>query len=306
MNETLSDAPPKRKRRRTPTSKRRQTKKTPRRFGRFFLSALVCFLLVLLGTFLFVPQVWQEVGEILPAAERQLPANQLHEIHEPDAAEQIARVLFIRRAIEARLDRSDYVPIGRISPELTKAIVAIEDRRFYDHMGFDLTGMGRAALVNIQHGRIEEGASTITQQLVKNLFLANEQTLTRKAQELLLALDIELAYSKDEILEMYLNVVYYGAGFYGVNAASDGYYGKPPAALDLPEASMLAGVPNAPSALSPFVDFIAAKKRQAIVLDAMEAQGLIDARTAEDAKMQTLIFRPSESATELPKESLIK
>ena len=262
---------------------------------------LLCFVLVSVGTFLFVPQVWQSIGEVLPSAERQLPANQLHEIREPDAGEQIARILFIRRAIDARLNRSDYVPIGHISPDLKNAIVAIEDRRFYEHAGFDLTGMGRAALVNIQHGRIEEGASTITQQLVKNLFLANEQTFTRKAQELLLALDIEIAYSKDEILEMYLNVVYYGSGFYGVNAAAEGYYGKPPAALDLPEASMLAGIPNAPSELSPFENFIAAKKRQAVVLDTMEAQGMIDARTAEDAKIQPLIFRPSESATELPK-----
>ena len=255
--------------------------------------------LIGIAVFLCVPQAWQSIGELLPPAERQLPANQLHEIHEPDAGEQIARILFIRRAIDARLDRTDYVPIGRISPNLRNAIVAIEDRRFYEHWGFDMTGMARAALVNIQHGRIEEGASTITQQLVKNLFLANEQTFTRKAQELLLALDIESTYTKDEILEMYLNVVYYGAGFYGVNAASEGYYGKSPAALDLPEASMLAGIPNAPSELSPFTNFIAAKKRQAIVLDTMEAQGLIDARTAEDAKMQSLMFRPEEHGNDI-------
>ena len=295
MNDTINEAPPKRKRRRkTATRKRTGKKKTPHRFGRFFLSITAVFFLVCAGVFLFVPQVWQELGGLLPDAERQLPANQLHEIREPDAAEQIARVLFIRRAVSARLNPSDYVSIGRISPDLKEAIVAIEDRRFYDHRGFDMTGMARATLVNIQHGHIEEGASTITQQLVKNLFLANEQTFTRKAQELLLALAIENAYTKDEILEMYMNVVYYGSGFYGVNAASKGYYGKAPAALDLPEASMLAGVPNAPSELSPFTNFIAAKKRQAIVLDAMEAQGLIDARTAEDAKMQPLIFRPEE------------
>ena len=299
MNDTINETPPKRTRRRKTTARKRTgKKKTPRKFGRFFLSMLLCAVLVSVGTFLFVPQVWQSIGEVLPSAERQLPANQLHEIREPNAGEQIARVLFIRRAIDARLNRSDYVPIGHISPDLKNAIVAIEDRRFYEHAGFDLTGMGRAALVNIQHGRIEEGASTITQQLVKNLFLANEQTFTRKAQELLLALDIELSYSKDEILEMYLNVVYYGSGFYGVNAASEGYYGKPPAALDLPESSMLAGIPNAPSELSPFANFIAAKKRQAIVLDTMAAQGLIDARTAEDAKMQPLDFRPEESAKE--------
>ena len=295
MTDTLKESPPKRKqRRRTSTRKRTSKKKTPRKFGRFFLSAALCLLLVSLGTFLFVPSVWQELGDLLPAAERQLPANQLHELHAPDIGEQAARVLFIRRSIEARLNRSNYVPIQHISPDLRNAIVAIEDRRFYDHWGFDVTGVARAALVNIQRGRIEEGASTITQQLVKNLFLANEQTFTRKAEELLLALDIEIAYSKDEILEMYLNVVYYGAGFYGVNDASAGYYAKKPAALDLPEASMLAGIPNAPSELSPFTNFIAAKKRQAIVLDAMEAQGLIDARTAEDAKIQPLIFRPED------------
>mgnify|MGYP000864154586 FL=1 len=293
--DTVNETPPKRKRRsKTRARKHGSKKKTPRRFGRFFLATALCLLLVLAGTFLFVPQIWQEVGNLLPAPERQLPANQLHEIHDPDAAEQITRILFIRRAVDARLNRTDYVPIGHISPDLKNAIVAIEDRRFYDHWGFDMTGMARATLVNIQHGRIEEGASTITQQLVKNLFLANEQTFTRKAQELLLALDIENAYSKDEILEMYLNVVYYGAGFYGINAAAEGYYGKTPAALNLPEASMLAGVPNAPSELSPFTNFIAAKKRQAIVLDTMTTQGLIDARTAEDAKMQPLIFRPEE------------
>ena len=293
--DTVNETPPKRKRRsKTRARKHGSKKKTPRRFGRFFLATALCLLLVLAGTFLFVPQIWQEVGNLLPAPERQLPANQLHEIHDPDAAEQITRLLFIRRAVEARLNRTDYVPIGHISPELKNAIVAIEDRRFYDHWGFDMTGMARATLVNVQHGRIEEGASTITQQLVKNLFLANEQTFTRKAQELLLALDIENAYSKDEILEMYLNVVYYGAGFYGINAAAEGYYGKTPAALNLPEASMLAGVPNAPSELSPFTNFIAAKKRQAIVLDTMTTQGFIDARTAEDAKMQPLIFRPEE------------
>ena len=296
MNDAMIDTPPKRKRRRkTAARKRTGKKKTPRKYGRFFLILPLCTLLTAIGVFFFVPQVWQELGGLLPAAERQKPANQLHEIREPDTAEQLARIIFIRRAVEARLDRSNYVPIEHISPELKKAIVAIEDRRFYEHTGFDLTGMARATLVNIQYGRIEEGASTITQQLVKNLFLANEQTFTRKAQELLLALDIELTYSKDEILEMYLNVVYYGSGFFGVNAASEGYYGKSPAALNLPESSMLAGVPNAPSELSPFTHFIAAKKRQAVVLDTMEAQGLIDARTAEDAKMQPLIFRPEES-----------
>lgn len=298
--EQNEQSPPKRRRKSTGTKGTKGTKKrTARRKSTSKKrTGLLCLILVLLvfvlcaGTFLFFPRTWQGIGLLLPDAERQKPANELHEIYEPDAGERIMRVLFIRRAIEARLNRSDYVPIDRIAPDLGRAVVAVEDRRFYTHMGFDATGMARAALVNIQNGRIEEGASTITQQLVKNLFLANDQTFTRKAEELLLALDIELAYTKPEILEMYLNVVYYGAGFYGVGAASEGYYGKSPDALDLPEASMLAGIPNAPSTLSPFVDFIAAKKRQAIVLDAMESQNYIDRRTAEDAKIQPLILRP--------------
>ena len=298
--EQNEQSPPKRRRKSTGTKGTKGTKKrTARRKSTSKKrTELLCLILVLLvfvlcaGTFLFFPRTWQGIGLLLPNAERQKPANELHEIYEPDAGERIMRVLFIRRAIEARLNRSDYVPIDRIAPDLGRAVVAVEDRRFYTHMGFDATGMARAALVNIQNGHIEEGASTITQQLVKNLFLANDQTFTRKAEELLLALDIELAYTKPEILEMYLNVVYYGAGFYGVGAASEGYYGKSPDALDLPEASMLAGIPNAPSTLSPFVDFIAAKKRQAIVLDAMESQNYIDRRTAEDAKIQPLILRP--------------
>ena len=298
--EQNEQSPPKRRRKSTGSKGTKSTKKravrrkntSKKRTGLLCLSLVLIIFVLCAGTFLFFPRTWQGIGLLLPDAERQKPANELHEVYEPDAAERIMRVLFVRRAIEARLNRSDYVPIDRIAPDLGRAVVAVEDRRFYTHMGFDATGMARAALVNIQNGRIEEGASTITQQLVKNLFLANEQTFTRKAEELLLALDIEIAYTKPEILEMYLNVVYYGAGFYGVGAASEGYYGKSPDALDLPEASMLAGIPNAPSTLSPFVDFIAAKKRQAIVLDAMESQNYIDRRTAEDAKIQPLILRP--------------
>ena len=288
--------PPKRRQKSASTRKKSGARKkknvSKKRTGPLCLIGALIFFILCAGTFLFFPHTWQGIGLLLPDAARQKPANALHDVRDPDAVERIMRVLFVRRAIEARLERTDYVPIDRIAPDLGRAVVAVEDRRFYTHMGFDTTGMARAALVNIQHGRIEEGASTITQQLVKNLFLANEQTFTRKAEELLLALDIEIAYTKPEILEMYLNVVYYGAGFYGVNAASEGYYGKSSADLDLPEASMLAGIPNAPSELSPFVDFIAAKKRQAVVLDAMESQNYIDRRTAEDAKIQPLILRP--------------
>ncbi|MFC2741166.1 MAG: transglycosylase domain-containing protein, partial [Selenomonas sp.] len=148
----------------------------------------------------------------------------------------------------------------------------------------------RATLVNLQYGRIEEGASTITQQLAKNLFLSDEQSLDRKLEEALLSLDLELHYSKDEILELYLNTIYFGSGFYGIHEASVGYFGREPNELDLPETSMLAGIPNAPSVYSPYVDFMLAKKRQIVVLDAMVRTGCITESVAESAKIKPLYF----------------
>ena len=144
--------------------------------------------------------------------------------------------------------------------------------------------------MNLQYGEIEEGASTITQQLVKNLFLSHEQSFGRKAEELLLSLDMEANYSKDEILELYLNTIYYGSGYYGIGAASDGFFGKAPKDLALPEAAMLAGLPNAPSVYSPYEDFLMAKKRQFVVLDAMVSAGYITQELAEDAKIKPLIL----------------
>ena len=175
-----------------------------------------------------------------------------------------------------------------IPDSLQQAIVAVEDNRFYSHHGFDTEGIIRATLVNLQYGQIEEGASTITQQLVKNLFLSHEQSFGRKAEELLLALDMEANYSKDEILELYLNTIYYGSNYYGVSAASDGYFGKKPADLQLPEAAMLAGLPNAPSVYSPYVDFMMAKKRQFVVIDSMVRCGYLDESTAESAKIKPI------------------
>ena len=125
---------------------------------------------------------------------------------------------------------------------------------------------------------------------MKNLFLSHERSWGRKGEELLLALDIEANYSKDEILELYLNTIYYGSNFYGIGPASQGYFGKKPADLILPESAMLAGLPNAPSLYSPYVDFIAAKKRQMVVLDAMAKNGYIDEQMAEDAKIKPLSF----------------
>lgn len=205
--------------------------------------------------------------------------------------QEIRRLIFLRDAVDERMrQRERYVTIDRIPPSLQEAVVAVEDSRFYSHHGFDPEAIARATLVNLQYGRIEEGASTITQQLAKNLFLSEEQSLGRKLEEVLLALDLEANYSKDEILELYLNTIYFGSGFYGIHEASIGYFGKEPEDLELPETSMLAGIPNAPSAYSPYIDFLLAKKRQIVVLDAMERNGCITESIAESAKIKPLYF----------------
>lgn len=208
------------------------------------------------------------------------------------ALDRVGRFIFLKDSVDRKVasivSKKDYVTIDKIPDNLKQAVVSIEDNRFYSHHGFDVEGIARASLVNLQYGRIEEGASTITQQLVKNLFLSQEQTFDRKAEELLLALDMEARYSKDEILELYLNTIYFGSNYYGIRQASIGYFGKEPSKLILPEAAMLAGLPNAPSLYSPYVDFIMSKKRQIIVLDSMVRTGVITKETAEDAKIKPI------------------
>ena len=200
----------------------------------------------------------------------------------------LERVFFLKQAVNARINSANYVKLQDIPESMQQAVVAVEDRKFYNHWGFDMEGIFRASLVNLQYGQVREGASTITQQLVKNLFLSQEQTMGRKAEEFVLAMDMELNYSKDEILELYLNTIYFGSGYYGIKEASEGYFGKEPAMLALPESAMLAGIPNAPSLYSPYVDFMLAKKRQFIVLDAMTAAGYLRESVADDAKIKPI------------------
>ena len=200
----------------------------------------------------------------------------------------LERIFFLKQAVNSRINSANYVKLQDIPESLQQAVVAVEDRKFYNHWGFDMEGIFRASLVNLQYGQVREGASTITQQLVKNLFLSQEQTMGRKAEEFVLAMDMELNYSKDEILELYLNTIYFGSGYYGIKEASEGYFGKEPAMLTLPESAMLAGIPNAPSLYSPYVDFMLAKKRQFIVLDAMTAAGYLRESVADDAKIKPI------------------
>ncbi|SOE17031.1 penicillin-binding protein 1A [Hoeflea halophila] len=165
--------------------------------------------------------------------------------------------------------------LGDMSPYIPEAVIAIEDRRFYSHFGVDPIGLARAMVANVMAGRMVQGGSTLTQQLAKNLFLSPERTIERKVQEVLLSLWLEHRFSKDQILEMYLNRVFFGSGAYGVEAASRRYFRKPASDVSLAEAALLAGLLKAPSRLSPARNPKAAEARGQLVLAAMRDQGVV-------------------------------
>src|SRR5215210_39249 len=167
------------------------------------------------------------------------------------------------------------VGLKELPPHLPKAFVAIEDRRFYDHFGIDVVGVSRALVRNLTHRGVAQGGSTLTQQLAKNLFLTQERTASRKIQEAILALWLERKFSKDQILELYLNRVYFGAGAYGVEAAAQRYYGKSARNVSLSEAAVLAGLVQSPSRLAPNRNPEAAQNRAELVLAAMNDLGFI-------------------------------
>ena len=171
-------------------------------------------------------------------------------------------------------------------PELPKAFidafVSVEDRRFYSHNGFDIIGTARAIWIDIKEMSLKEGGSTITQQLAKNIYFPLDNTVERKIAEILTALKIEREYSKDEILELYFNCIYYGSGYYGIYDASLGYFGKIPSEMTAYESTLLAGVPNAPSVYSPKVNLALAHKRQEKVLKTMIESGKISTEKAKE------------------------
>ena len=166
---------------------------------------------------------------------------------------------------------------------VTDAVMAVEDRRFYSHFGIDLIGTGRALLANIRAGRVVQGGSTLTQQLAKNLFLTSERTVRRKVQEVMLAFWLESQFTKDEILELYLNRVYFGGGAWGIEAAATRYFGKTASELNLGEAALLAGLLKAPSRYSPVNDAQRAAARATVVLDLMAQTGRITEQERIDA-----------------------
>lgn len=180
--------------------------------------------------------------------------------------------------------RAEPVTLAELPTHLAQAVLATEDRRFYDHPGFDVRAVARAMLANIGAGRVVQGGSTLTQQLAKNLFLTPERSLKRKMQELLLAIQLERRFTKDEILTLYLNRVYLGGGSIGVEAAARNYFDKSARDVTLAEAAMLAGLLKAPTRYAPTRDFDRSAARSAVVLDNMVEAGFIDARTAAAAK----------------------
>ena len=192
------------------------------------------------------------------------------------------------------------VKINKIPKDLQNAFVAVEDARFYDHMGIDPRGILRAAWANLTDRAVAEGGSTITQQLAKNAYLTQERTLKRKVQEMFLALQLERQYTKQEILELYLNQIYFGQGAYGVQAAAQTYFGKNVEDLTLNECAVLAGIPKSPNYYSPTNNLAAAQERKGIVLEQMEKYNYITASVARKTKDQKIeLAKPKQkSATE--------
>lgn len=188
----------------------------------------------------------------------------------------------------------DYMPLDLLPRHVVGAVVAIEDRRFFEHTGLDPWGFARAVFANLRAGRLAQGGSTLTQQLAKNLFLSSERTFSRKIEELALALWLELRLSKSDILELYLNRVYFGAGAYGIEAASQRYFDKSARALSVSEAALIAGLLKAPSKFSPLVSPELATSRGRVVLAKMAETGFITQAQYERALSDRIKFAKAE------------
>ena len=280
MNNTKSSAP----RRRTTPRKTTPPKNKNSSVKRFFWITMLLSILIVAGAGCgFISATMSnlpDVENVQPAA-----SSQIYDVH--------GNLLTTVHSTENRLP----VPISEVPKSLQNAFVATEDARFYSHHGIDPVGILRAVWVNIARSGVSEGGSTITQQLARNAFLSQDRTLKRKVSEALLALRIEQRYTKQEILEMYMNQIYFGQGAYGVQAASKVYFGKDVQDLSLAQASILAGLPQSPNYFSPFNDLEASKKRQAIVLGQMVKYNYITQAQADEAKEADLELIAKQDAT---------
>jgi penicillin-binding protein 1A len=219
-----------------------------------------------------------------------LPALDTLQEHKPSL---VSRVYSDDRKIMGQfyVERRILTPLSEVPQPLVEAVIAVEDARFFEHPGMDIIGILRAIWTNVRRGGRVEGASTITQQLARSLFLTPERTYLRKFKELILAYKIELILNKEQILEMYLNQIYFGQGAYGVVAAAQTYFGKELAQLTLAESAFLAGLPKSPNNYSPFKYLERAKKRQEHVLMRMEEATFITPEERQEAVGQPLAFR---------------
>ncbi len=196
-----------------------------------------------------------------------------------------ASVIFDRDGVEIGkifIQNRHPVPLNKSLPWMPKAVIAAEDNKFYEHGGVDYMGILRAAVTNYRRGKIAQGASTVTQQLARNSFELRERTYKRKFVEMFLAQRIEDNFSKDQIMEMYLNRVYFGSGFYGVEAASKGYFGKSALDLDPGQAAVLAGLLKSPQALSPWNNKEGALQNRNFVLRRMKEQGFLTGKQLDE------------------------
>ena len=265
-----------------PPTKRRAPRKArkAKRPRRSLIGRLIYWSLVL--------GLWLAIGGIGTVAYvgAHLPPIQSLEIPKRPPSIQINDVA--GRALARRGDLAGEIMSLRELPSyVPKAFVAIEDRRFYEHYGVDPIGIGRAVIANVLHRGVAQGGSTITQQLAKNLFLTQERTITRKLQEVLLAVWLERKFSKTQILELYLNRVYFGAGAYGIEQAALRYFGKSARHISIAETAMLAGLVKSPSRLAPSRNFDGAEQRARMVLNAMAELGFIS-----NANERTAIAKP--------------
>ncbi|MDR3562686.1 MAG: penicillin-binding protein 1A [Negativicutes bacterium] len=271
-----------------PNEKRQNNRRTRRKWPTIAAVATIVFIVMVTGAGLgfltaSIHTMPSLKGEIRPAA-----SSQIYDIN--------GKLITTIHSVEDRVP----VSINKIPKDLQNAFISAEDARFYQHFGIDPRGIMRAVWSNVTTGDVSEGGSTITQQLAKNALLSQERTLKRKIQEAFLALQIERQFTKTEILEMYLNQIYFGQGAYGVESAAHVYFGKNVEDLSLAECAMLAGIPKSPNYYSPLNNLKAAKERQAVVLEQMVKYEYISQSTADQAKSKELklVSRPAGSISE--------
>ncbi|MES2494011.1 MAG: PBP1A family penicillin-binding protein [Pseudomonadota bacterium] len=254
------------------------------RFGRFvkrllvWLLALIALVAIALGVAVFV------AAQSLPGyqALKSQTQGQMIVVRARDGSE----------LVTLGPSYGKWIPGDRIPAVMKDAMVSVEDRRFYDHFGVDPIGIARSLLVRVQSGHWRQGGSTITQQLARNVFLNNNRTFARKAREAILAIALETKFSKQQIMELYLNKVYFGGGAYGVDSAARKFFGHPGTELSLPEAAIIAGLVKAPSRYSPTADRAAAVDRAKVVLQTMQDAGAVSAADAAATDFADVTFAP--------------